>query len=79
MRNLPLVTQQRNERLRAARRAAGWTQAELADRANLPRDLVTSIEIGRIRDPRWRTVSRLARALACEPRDLFHTDDGTAA
>lgn len=48
--------------LRALRRRADLSQRELADLAGVPKSTVTRIESGQIRDPRFRTVERLALA-----------------
>ncbi len=50
----------------AARKAAGLTQAELADQAGLSRMTVQKVESGAF-DPRLSTVLEAARALGLEP------------
>jgi transcriptional regulator with XRE-family HTH domain len=54
-------------RLRELREAAGLTQQQLADKAGLTREGVAQLETAR-REPSWRTVVSLCRALAvsCE-------------
>lgn len=48
--------------LRALRRTADLSQAELAQRAGLPQSAVSRIESGATPDPRFRTIERLVRA-----------------
>lgn len=49
--------------LKRLRQRAGLTQQQLADRAGLHQVKIAELESGRTRDPRWRTVVRLADAL----------------
>jgi transcriptional regulator with XRE-family HTH domain len=67
--------------LRRLRRRRGLTQEELADRANVSRDLVAKLEQGRRRTARITSLASFARALdvglsALVQRDA---DDGDAA
>jgi transcriptional regulator with XRE-family HTH domain len=57
---IPLYAQ-----LRAAREAAGLSQAELADRADTGQAALSRIEGGE-QDPRLSTLARIAGALGCE-------------
>ena len=59
------------EFVRAARRARGWTQRELAARAGLSRGYVANIERGATPVPRRATVRRLAAALGVRPAQLY--------
>ena len=54
------------EPLITARKDAGLTQAELADRAGLSRMTVQKMESGAL-DPRLSTLFEMARALGLEP------------
>lgn len=49
-------------RLKALREGAGFTQADLAERAGLNSFTVSKIEQG-LRDPNWTTAMKLAAAL----------------
>jgi transcriptional regulator with XRE-family HTH domain len=49
-------------KLKRLREAAGWSQAELAERAGLNQFGVAKLEQG-VREPAWATVQALARAL----------------
>jgi transcriptional regulator with XRE-family HTH domain len=60
------------EKLKAARERAGISQRELAEKAALTRDAVSSLEQGR-RSPNWDTVQALALALSISCDAL--TDD----
>jgi ribosome-binding protein aMBF1 (putative translation factor) len=46
----------------AARRAAGWTQRELAERAGVPQPVIARLEAGD-NDPKLSTLTKLAHAL----------------
>ena len=52
--------------IRAARRARGWTQAELAQRANASRGVVQKIEEGRGNTANLATVLSLLRAMSLD-------------
>jgi transcriptional regulator with XRE-family HTH domain len=56
--------------LKRLREARGLTQAALAYAADLSASTVFAAEQGRLRDPKWSTVQRLAAALACRTDDL---------
>jgi transcriptional regulator with XRE-family HTH domain len=59
--------------LRVARKIAGLTQHELADRVGVDHSYISLIESGKrdIRDVGYATVVRIARALGVEPDELF--------
>jgi transcriptional regulator with XRE-family HTH domain len=50
------------KRIRAYREKRGWSQAELAERANVRRPHLARLEAG-LHDPRLTVVLRIARAL----------------
>ncbi len=56
-------------RIRALRRAKGWSQQLLADHAELERAHVSRLEQGR-REAGLRALERIARALDVEVEDL---------
>lgn len=58
--------------VRRLRKAAGLTQAELAERAGMRREQITFLETGR-RDPQLKTVEAIAQALALPVANLFAT------
>jgi predicted ATPase/class 3 adenylate cyclase/DNA-binding XRE family transcriptional regulator len=58
--------------LRQLRRAAGWTQAELAERANLSLRGIADLERGVNRHPRRETVLALAEALELPEETRHH-------
>jgi transcriptional regulator with XRE-family HTH domain len=60
-----------SNRLRVTREEQGLTQAALAERSNVPQRHVSALELGKIADPRWSTVYRLARALRRRAELLF--------
>lgn len=47
------------------------TQEELAAKSGVDQPTISSLEIGRVRNPSWETVAKLARALDTSPEDLF--------
>ncbi|MGB7157458.1 MAG: helix-turn-helix transcriptional regulator [Tepidisphaeraceae bacterium] len=61
----------------AARHAAGLTQRELADAAELSRATVHLIEAGAC-DPRVSTIAHLARALRLSPLQLLEGRNGSS-
>jgi transcriptional regulator with XRE-family HTH domain len=57
-------------RVRELRNQHGWSQEQLAERADLNRTYVADIERG-VRNPSLGTIERLARGLGCRIPDLF--------
>ena len=57
-------------KLRELRKIAGLTQIQLAWRAQLSVSLVTKLEQGNIKDPKWSTVRKLATVLGVKT-DVF--------
>lgn len=59
--------------LRTARKIAGLTQQELAERAGVTDSFISLLESGKreINTVSYETVVRLARALGVEPDELF--------
>ena len=57
-------------RLREKREAAGWTQAELAERNGVSRKTVNTVENG-VFIPSTVVALKLAGALGCAVEDLF--------
>ena len=57
-------------RLRDARKAAGYTQVELANRARMDQADISRIEKG-ARAISMDVLDRLCRALKCEPGDIL--------
>jgi putative transcriptional regulator len=66
----PLPEALRN-RLREAREAKGWTQAELADRIGVSRKTVNTVENG-VFLPSTVVALKLAGALGCPVEELFY-------
>lgn len=56
--------------LERARKAAGYSQRELAELAAVPRASVQNIEAGRTRTPHPATLRKLAGVLGCSPGSL---------
>lgn len=56
--------------LSEARRKAGLTQDQLADRAGVDQTTISSLETGRKSSPKFDTVLRLARVLNIAPEQL---------
>lgn len=63
-------------RLRAARKAAKLTQAELGAAAGQSQQLISRIERGDVRDPSHRAVMAIARALRMDPDDIEEFSNG---
>jgi molybdate-binding protein/DNA-binding XRE family transcriptional regulator len=64
--------------LAARRSARGWTQAELAASAGVPRTTISAIE-GRQLTPSVTAAIALSHALECSVEDLFAPEDGKGA
>ena len=60
-------------RLKALRLAAGLTQEQLAERANMYSQHITRLETGG-RSPTWETVLKLAKALGVSTDKFEPTD-----
>lgn len=54
----------------AQRRVKGWTQDELAERAEISVDMISRIEAGAT-GARFMTIDKLARALGVHPAEFF--------
>lgn len=67
--------------LRRMRERRMWTQGELAREAGVSPTTVSGIESGRISNPHFGTVRKLARAVGVPPEELLadHTDGETDA
>ena len=59
--------------LAAHRRAAGLTQAELADLTKVSVDMVSKLETGAA-SPSFRTIGALANGLRIDPAELFTSE-----
>jgi transcriptional regulator with XRE-family HTH domain len=57
--------------LKVARKIAGLTQRELGQRAHVDPTIISGLERGTRRSASYATLVRLARALNCEPEELF--------
>jgi len=53
------------EKLRAARKARGWSQAQLAMKSGLRVSRISLLENNHVADPRFSAVLTLAEALGC--------------
>jgi putative transcriptional regulator len=62
-------------RLEEERLRRGWTQQELADRVEVSRQTVISLERGRY-NPSIVLAFKLARLLGCRIEDLFLYEEG---
>ena len=60
-------------KLKAARRAAGMTQQQLADKAGISRVYVANLEAAKY-TPTITVAQNIANALGVTPNDLFGTD-----
>lgn len=73
-RRKPSIVRSVAENLIIARRVAGLSQHELAQRANLSRATIAKIETGQS-DPRLSTITILAQALGVTPHALISTNE----
>jgi transcriptional regulator with XRE-family HTH domain len=58
-------------RLRELREVKGWSQAELARRADVAQSMISRLEAGRLQSVHLPTLEKLARALGCSPGYLI--------
>lgn len=61
-------------RIKDLRKQKGWTQTDLAERANISRSQLAMIETG-ARSPNTRRLAAIAAALSVNPTDLFEQAD----
>ncbi|MBI2060364.1 MAG: helix-turn-helix transcriptional regulator [Nitrospirae bacterium] len=59
------------QRIRDVRTNRGWTQAHLAEKADLPTETVSRIERGVEPNPTMRSLGCIAQALGMEHHELF--------
>jgi transcriptional regulator with XRE-family HTH domain len=67
------------QRLRAARKRAGLTQAQLAEAADVHAISIAKLETGARQNPQGDMVSKLAAALGVTPSDLLGTVQSSEA
>ena len=58
-------------RVRELREARGWSQAELARRADVRAATLSNIETGQTKGIDFETLEKLAKALGCDPGYLI--------
>lgn len=63
-------------RLRAVREAAGLTQVQLGERAEMPQIIISRLETSPKTNPTLATIEKLAAALGVPPADLLADDGG---
>jgi transcriptional regulator with XRE-family HTH domain len=62
-------------RIRAIRKAKGWTQEQLGSRADITYKFIGEIELGK-QNPSFETLVKIADALEIELSDLFRLEQG---
>ena len=62
------------ERVKAAREAKGWTQTQLAVKAEVRQATISAIETGKSKGVDFDVLERLARSLGVEPGELLERD-----
>jgi len=65
--------------LRTVRRSKDISQAELAKIADVDQTTISDIERGRNKNPSWKTVASISKALGVNPEELFPANKDTAA
>ncbi len=66
------------ELIAVARECKGWSLRELEKRTGISNSLLSQIETGHVRDPSWKNVVKIAKALGLKPDRLAscdHPDD----
>ncbi len=61
--------------LKTARRIAGLTQQQLAEKAGVDDSLISRLERGDRKTASYESIVRIARALNVEPEELFPVPD----
>jgi transcriptional regulator with XRE-family HTH domain len=61
------------DNLKRARRRAMLTQEQLADKSRVGVTTINRIEKGRVEDPHFSTLRKLARALEVDPAELVRS------
>jgi transcriptional regulator with XRE-family HTH domain len=64
---------------RELRQKKGFTQETLAEAAGIDQTTVSLLECGKVRDPRWSTMSRLMLALQVRPERIAQAIQDTEA
>jgi transcriptional regulator with XRE-family HTH domain len=64
---------------RELRQQRGLSQEALAAEAGVQQVTISQIELGKVRDPRWSTVIRLATALEVSPHRIAQAIQDTEA
>jgi transcriptional regulator with XRE-family HTH domain len=62
---------------RQLRERAGLTQYRLAKNTGVEQTTISQLELGKVRDPRWSTISALAEALDTTPGVVARAIDNT--
>jgi transcriptional regulator with XRE-family HTH domain len=63
---------------RQLREKAGLTQYRLAQLSDVEQTTISQIELGKVRDPRWSTISALATVLNAAPGVVAKAIENTA-
>jgi transcriptional regulator with XRE-family HTH domain len=63
---------------RQLREKAGLTQYRLAKVTGVEQTTISQLELGKVRDPRWSTISALAAALDATPGTVAKAIEQTA-
>jgi transcriptional regulator with XRE-family HTH domain len=69
-----LVMTEVGERLKKVRRRAMLTQEQLAEKSGVGITTINRIEKGRVEDPHFSTLRKLAEALEVDPAELVRGD-----
>lgn len=62
---------------RQLRERAGITQYRLAQLTGVEQTTISQLELGKVRDPRWSTISALAEALDTTPATVARAIENT--
>lgn len=63
---------------RQLRERVGMTQYRLAQVSGVEQTTISQLELGKVRDPRWSTISALASALDASPSTVAKAIENTA-
>jgi transcriptional regulator with XRE-family HTH domain len=68
----------RRMKLKEFRIQKGLTQEQLEEISGIDQVHISSLETGKIKNPSWSVVSRLAKALDVSPEELFPVNNTAA-
>ena len=63
-----------NVKIKETRQKMGMSQIELCKKAGVSRQTMSSLEGGKLKDVKVKTLCKIAKALSCRVSDIFSCD-----